>query len=183
MGLRFLELPVIALALMLAACGAPPVQTTFAPAYPERNASGDTILANFEGRIPCARTGCDKLKVSLVLYQHPTTHAPTTYWLGVVPGVPGAVREVRTGIWRAVPGVAGHDGATAYVLDEGADEAVRYWWRVNEDILLALDGQMRPKAGNAAWGNMLSRDTHPYGPRTYVYDAKEGRFTGATIGR
>jgi hypothetical protein len=36
-----------------------PVQTTFVPAYPERNSVGDLIVAVFAGRIPCAVEGCE----------------------------------------------------------------------------------------------------------------------------
>jgi hypothetical protein len=35
---------------------------------------------------------------------------------------------------------------------------------------------MRPRAGNGAWGYMLSRDCAAYGPRSYSYDQVAGRF-------
>jgi hypothetical protein len=175
--MRHVILAVLA-AIALAACAASPMQTTFDPPYPERNGDGDPILASFEGRIPCEVERCDKLKVSLVLYHDARTKAPSTYWLGIVPGVADAQRAATTGTWTMRKGVAGYPDATVYVLDANADSRVRHFWAVDEDILLVLDADMRPKVGTAAWGYMLGRDTRPYGPRTYVYDERERRFTG-----
>ena len=169
--------PLVALAM--AACASRQVQTTFDPPFPERNADGAPILGSFEGRIPCARDGCDKLKVWLVLYHDAQTQAPATYWLGVVPVGAGGERDITMGSWTVRRGVAGYPQALAYVLDASAQGGLQYFWRVNDDILLVLDQEMRPKVGNAAWGYMLSRDARPYGPRTYVYDERVKRFTGA----
>jgi len=55
-----------------------------------------------------------------------------------------------------------------YELDAGAPKDLQRHWRVSEDVLLPLDQSMRPLAGNAAWGYMLSRYDAPYGPRTYT---------------
>ena len=170
-------------ALALAACASREIQTTFEPPFPERNAHGDPILASFVGRIPCTREGCDKLKVWLVLYHDAATHAPATYWLGVVPGPVGGERVVSTGSWTVRRGVAGYPEAQAYVLDEHAEGHPRHFWRVNDDILLVLDPDLHPKPGNGAWGYMLSRDAAPYGPRTYHYDERAGRFSGSDTTR
>jgi hypothetical protein len=63
-----------------------------------------------------------------------------------------------------------------YALDSHADPSLQYLWRVNNEIVLVLDPNLRPKVGNAAWGFMLSRDCEPYGPRTYPYDERAKRF-------
>ncbi|MBI5645101.1 hypothetical protein HY970_03310 [Candidatus Kaiserbacteria bacterium] len=141
---------------------------TFEPPYPEINANGDPIRAVFEGRIPCVVTGvnCEKLKVGLVLYENEETKAPTTYWLGLI-GSKGNERVVMQGAWVERHGVSGYPNAIAYELDSNTPLELRYYWRVNEDILLLLDQRMSPKVGNAAWGYMLSRYAQPYGPRTY----------------
>ena len=55
-----------------------------------------------------------------------------------------------------------------YELDASAPDDLQRHWRVSEDVLLPLDPGMRPLPGDAAWGYMLSRDTAPYGPRTYT---------------
>jgi hypothetical protein len=141
---------------------------TFDPPYPETNANGDPIRAVLEGRIPCTVADCARLKVQLVLYENRNDKTPSSYWLGLI-GASGNDRVVRQGTWRARHGVQGYPDALVYVLDDHADEDLRYFWRVNDKILLVLDERMNPKVGNAAWGYMLSRYEAPYGPRTYVY--------------
>ena len=58
----------------------------------------------------------------------------------------------------------GYPEATLYELDANADAALRLYWRVNDEILLPVDEGRTPKAGNAGWGYMLSRNAAPYGP-------------------
>ena len=154
--------------LLLASCGPHrPTAVTFDPPYPERNARGDPIRAVYEGRIPCAMAQCQKLKVQLVLYETPQEHTPSTYWLGIV-GTRGNERVVTRGAYTMRRGVDTYPEALVYELDAQTASDLRYFWRVNADILLLLDEHGRPKVGNAAWGYMLSRYTAPYGPRTYI---------------
>ena len=140
--------------------------TSFLPPYPEANASGDPILAVFEGRIPCAAAECEQMKLGLVLYHNADTKAPTTYWLGLIAVGKGNNRVVTQGTWAIRHGVADYPEAEVYELDANTDLDHRHYWRVNEDILLPLDEKMSPRVGNAAWGFMLSRYAGPYGPRT-----------------
>jgi hypothetical protein len=152
-------------------------QTDFVPAYPDRNAVGDPIVAVFEGRIPCADgDGCDMRKVSLVLYGRDRGQVPTTYWLGQVQVGLSDGRRVHTGTWTIQVGVSGYPNGVVYALDPTADPSLRWFWRVNDDIALVLDSNRRPKAGNAAWGYMLSRDCAAYGPRSYGIDQRTGSF-------
>jgi hypothetical protein len=144
------------------------VTASFDPPYPETNSSGDPILAVLEGRIPCSVAGCDKRKVGLVLYESKKDRAPATYWLGVV-GTHGNDRVVTQGSWEIRRGVTGYPDALVYVLDSNTEDDLRYFWRVNDNIVLLLDERMNPKVGTAAWGYMLSRYDGPYGPRTYTY--------------
>jgi hypothetical protein len=144
-----------------------PTTVSFDPPYPRLNAAGDPILAMFEGRIPCASPNCERRKVSLVLYEHSATKTPSTYWLGAV-GLSGNERIVIEGAWTIRQGVHDFPEAVVYELDAGAPDDLRRHWRVSEDVLLPLDQSLRPQAGNAAWGYMLSRYHAPYGPRTYT---------------
>jgi hypothetical protein len=64
-------------------------------------------------------------------------------------------------------------------LDSRADPSLRNFWRVNDEIVLVLAQDLRLKAGNAAWGFMLSRDCTPYGPKSYPYDERTKRFVPA----
>jgi hypothetical protein len=153
-----------------------PVQTTFDPAYPERNGAGDPIVAVFEGRIPCTTQACEMRKVELVLYGRDHGQKPTTYWLGQLRVGMGNDRLVQQGAWAIRRGVRGYPDGLMYALDSSADPSLQYFWRVNDDIVLVLGPNLRPRVGNAAWGFMLSRDCAPYGPRTYPYDERAKRF-------
>jgi hypothetical protein len=144
-----------------------PTTVTFEPPYPQVNAAGDPILAVFEGRIPCSSSNCERRKVGLVLYDHSATRIPSTYWLGLV-GLTGNDRIVIQGTWTIRKGVKDFPEAVVYELDASAPDDLQRHWRVSEDVLLPLDRSMRPLAGNAAWGYMLSRYDAPYGPRTYT---------------
>jgi hypothetical protein len=164
--MRNLTTFIMATILALASCAPQPATLTFDPPYPETNANGDPILAEFEGRIPSSSTDYEKLKVGLVLYQDRNAKTPTTYWLGII-GMAGNARVVTQGKWTIHRGVKDYPDATTYELDAAAPPDLRRYWRVSEDILLPLDENMSPKPGNAAWGYMLSRYAEPYGPRTY----------------
>jgi hypothetical protein len=144
-----------------------PTTVTFEPPYPQLNAAGDPIRAVFEGRIPCSSPNCERRKVGLVLYEHAATRTPSTYWLGLI-GLTGNDRIVIQGTWTVRKGVKDFPEAVVYELDASAPDDLQRHWRVSEDVLLPLDQSMRPLAGNAAWGYMLSRYAAPYGPRTYT---------------
>jgi hypothetical protein len=156
------------------------VQTTFDPAYPERNSVGDPIVAVFEGRIPCAITDCEMRKVEVVLYGRDNGRIPTTYWLGQVGVGLGNDRLVQQGAWTIRRGLQDYPDGLVYQLDSSADPSLQYLWRVNNEIVLVLDQELRPRVGDAAWGFMLSRDCAPYGPRTYPYDERTKRFVPTT---
>ena len=163
--------------LSLVGCVHPePVQTTFDPPYPERSSAGDPVLAVFVGRIPCVVKGCNMRKIELVLYGRDDGQVPTTYWLGQIGVGMGNDRLVQQGKWTGRRGVQEYPDALVYALDTSADPSLQYLWRVNDEILLVLDQNMRPRAGNGAWGFMLSRNCAPYGPRTYPYDQRAKRF-------
>jgi hypothetical protein len=164
----------LSLLAMVACASHVPVQTTFEPAYPERNSAGDAIAAVFVGRIPCSILGCDKTKVVLVLYGREEGRVPTTYWLGQV--TVGNDAQVQRGTWTTRLGLQQYPGGLVYILDSNADPSLQHLWRVSDDVVLMLDQNWRPMAGNAAWGRMLSRDCTPYGPRTYPYDERTKQF-------
>lgn len=166
--------------VLLAACAVPQtVPTRFDRPYPERNAAGESILAVFVGRVPCATQACEMRKVELVLYGSEAGTGARTYWLGQVRVGTGNERDVAEGTWQSARGLGEHPLALRYELDARADPSLRRLWRVGEDVLLVLDEDLRPRPGNAAWGFMLSRDCAPYGQRDYAYDARAGRFAPA----
>lgn len=170
MRLQACMLVALVTAAALAACNTASQRTAmFHPPYPERRADGARILAAFDGRLPCSTPGCRIRKVTLVLYQHETTKA-NAYWLGIVRVDGSNDRVVSEGVWRMGRGVSGYPDALTYELEASAEPDLKTFWRVSDDILIPLDERGRPRAGNAAWGNILSRDTEPYGPRTYLVE-------------
>jgi len=143
------------------------ITVTFDPSYPQFNAAGDPILAVFEGRLPCDAPNCELRKVGLVLYERSAPEAPSTYWLGIVGVGLGNDRTVIQGTWTVRSGVKDFPEAMVYELDANAPDDLQRHWRVSDDVLLPLDHGMRPHAGNAGWGYMLSRYGAPYDvPRT-----------------
>jgi hypothetical protein len=176
MKAAIMALVVVVVATLIGCMHTEPVQTTFDRPYPERNSAGDPILAIFVGRIPCAVEGCEMRKVELVLYGREGGRVPTTYWLGQVGVGMGDERVVQEGTWSGRRGVPAYPQAQVYTLDANADPSLRHLWRVDDEVVLVLDERLQPRAGNAAWGYMLSRDCAPYGPRTYAYDKGAKRF-------
>lgn len=79
----------------------------------------------------------------------------------------GDDRKVVQGDWTIRKGVEDFPEAVVYQLDAKGPDDLQRFWRASADILLPLDESLRPKAGNSAWGYMLSRYAALYGPRTY----------------
>jgi hypothetical protein len=167
---------ILSIVLLVGCVSSEPVQTTFDRPYPAQNSAGDPIVAVFVGRVPCALSACEMRKVELVLYGREQGRVPTTYWLGQIGVGLGNDRIVEEGAWSGRQGAQDYPGALVYALDRPADRSLQYFWRVNDEVLLVLDQSMKPKAGNAAWGYMLSRDCAPYGPRSYPYDKRTKKF-------
>jgi hypothetical protein len=76
-------------------------------------------------------------------------------------------RVIEQGSWTIQHGVKGYPEADVIALDKNYVEELRYFWRVNDDVLLLLDNALKPKVGDAASGYMLSIYDEPYGPRVY----------------
>jgi hypothetical protein len=168
-------LPVTLLAL--AACAyARPVQTTFNPAYPERNAAGDPIVAVFEGIVPCKQEGCGRRKVGVVLYGRDAGATPTTYWMASVSVGLGNDSDVRRGRWRFGRGGPGNGGDGLIILDTNANADMRYLWQAGDTVALLLDEKLQPLPGDGVYTYALNRDCRPYGPRTYPIDRRTGEF-------
>jgi hypothetical protein len=124
------------LALSLLGCANhQPVQTTFDPAYPERNSAGDPILAVFQGRIPCATSKCEKRKVTLVLYGRDAGKLPTTCWLSQILVELTNDPLVQQGQWSTRRGVRDYPDALVYELDSNADPTLQRVWRVNDQVV------------------------------------------------
>ena len=141
-------------------------QTTCDPPSPERNTPGAPLLAVSEGRLAGAVVDGDRMKRRLVLSHQAETTAPTTYGLGVMGGGKGNDGPGTQGPWTRGRGSLACPDAVVSPRDATTPRQLRHSWRVNEDLLLAVDPTRRPQVGNSAWGAMLSRYAEPYGPRT-----------------
>ena len=140
-------------AVFTSACGsqdaAPPPSPTTIPEA--------ALVGVFEGRFPCA--DCERLKTSLTLLQDPTSNVPTTYERReVFVGRDNTVHDTR-GAWRIRRGASTDADAIVLELDPDESESLVHYLKVDENILLLLDEQLRPRVGNASHSFTLSR-TH-----------------------
>lgn len=155
--------------LAFSACvqNAPPPKQVFAPPYPLSVETGDDIIGAYEGRIPCAIKKCDKMKIQLVLYSGGVAAHPPNYWLGFVEVGDDSPRQIRQGFYQFKTGIENYPNAKIVVLDGATEATLRNYWLVNSEILLPLDENFEPKSGNDAWGQMLSRNSHPKDNKIY----------------
>ena len=121
----------------------------------------------FEGRSPCheivrllnvsGRDSCIKIKWQLILYQDPTTQAPTTYALGGL-----AWRNPpKTGTWAIVRGTKEDPNAEVYQLDPDAAQGFLSFLKADENILFFLDRDRNLLVGNARFSYTLNRVNRP----------------------
>jgi hypothetical protein len=134
----------------------------FNPWYPATTDNGDTLLAVFEGRIPCVEpelAGCDKIKVALALYRHGTSETPTSYKLArvYVAANPEGARMTVGGAVSVSRGTKLDPSATVYRLDENAPLEFQAYWVIGQDILFILDKDLNPRVGTASWSYVLNR--------------------------
>ena len=123
----------------------------------------DTVLGVFEGRTPCSRlaaefTGfplqnCEKIKWELALHHNARSERPTTYEFK-------GTRATRRGTWSIARGIPSDPRAVVYRLqyDPGKTLALL---RVDSNILLILDDDLKPMVGDASWSYTLSRTDKP----------------------
>jgi hypothetical protein len=149
-------------AMALAACAEPQTPPAVSPWYPAVDEQGNTLMAVYEGRIPCnqaAMKGCDKIKVALVLYHDRLTQAPATYKLARVHVAesPAGNRQVVSGRWHLTQGAKLDPAAQVYRLDGAAPEEFRAYWAIGHELLLMLDADLNPRVGTASWSYTLNR--------------------------
>lgn len=135
--------------------------TAFPPWYATENARGDPAFADFEAHVPCTidpvpDPACERVKLGLVLYRDAGTGEPATYVMSIVRVGVGDEREVHQGEWRIETGTALDSEDTVYRLD-GAPDHLRAYWAVGDDLLLLLDGDRRPRVGDAGYSFTLNR--------------------------
>ena len=120
---------------------------------------GPEIFGVFRGRTPCqdlsaqlnapASEACNKVKCRVILYQDPTTRAPTTYtWAG---------KTNLTGNWSIVEGTKTDPKATVCQLQLPNPEGFLSLLKVDENILFLLGKDGRPLVGNIEFSYTLNR--------------------------
>lgn len=128
---------------------------------------GPQVHGYFEGRSPCreitevlggvVREECIKIKWQLILFQDPTTHAPTTYALGGF----GWRNPPKTGKWAIVKGTKEDPNAVVYQLDPDNAQGFLSFFKADENILLFLDKDRNPLVGNSRFSYTLNRTNRP----------------------
>src|SRR6267154_3381356 len=117
-------------------------------------AVGEALFGNFAGRIPCA--ACDKIKITLSMFERPLDHAPTTYQLERV-GEDGNARITTRGHWTRTTGAPVDANAVVARLDENTPPQFTRYMVVGNKLLLMLDQSDDLLVGNGAWSYTLSR--------------------------
>jgi hypothetical protein len=103
------------------------------------------------------RDSCIKIKWQLVLFQDPTTHAPTTYALGGF-----AWRNPpKTGKWAIVKGTKEDPHAVVYQLEPDNPQGFLSFLKADENILLFLDPDRNLLVGNSRFSYTLNRLNPP----------------------
>lgn len=128
-----------------------PVETLFQPA----NRYGDPLFGVFESKVPCE--DCSAIKIGLALYRDDETWAPTTYKLVRVYVGKSDEQHVNEGVWMVDGEVEGYPDAVVYRLDSRAPDEYKSLWAINDDLLLILDEDGKPRVGNAGFGYILNR--------------------------
>lgn len=126
-------------------------ETLFQPA----NSRGDPLFGVYEGKAPCE--DCNALKIGLALYRDDKTWAPTTYKLVRVYVGKNNDRVVNEGVWKVDGEVEGYPDAVVYELASSAPGEFESFWAINDDLLLILDEDGKPRVGNAGFGYLLNR--------------------------
>ena len=96
---------------------------------------------------------CIKRKWTVVFYQDPATHAPTTYSL-----FGSGYRPVpRSGKWTVVKGTPTDPNAIVYQLDPDAPPGFLSFLKADDNVLLFLGKDGNPLVGNIHFSYTLNR--------------------------
>jgi hypothetical protein len=116
-------------------------------------ASTDSLLGVFEGKIPC--DDCERIKVRLSLYVKENNSAG--YTLERIYVGKGDDRTTNSGNWTISQGIKVNPNALVYILDSNSPTDFRYYYAVDDNLLLMLNGTMDLKVGDASGSYTLSR--------------------------
>ena len=64
---------------------------------------------------------------------------------------------MNEGVWKVEGEVEGYPDAVVYRLDSRAPDEYKSLWAINDDLLLMLDEEGKPRVGNAGFGYILNR--------------------------
>lgn len=125
------------------------------PWYPAKNASGQSVIAVYENRIPCA--DCERTKVAVVLYGSSQPWQPQSYHLAQVFVGKSDDRLEKFGSLVQKTGTGLDPQATYLQFDEQAPPELKYFWVIGENLLFILDQHLMPQVGDASHGYVLNR--------------------------
>ena len=161
MTIRVLSLCVLLAGAAAAGLGSAAVARTGAPGPgPAEPSPADSLVGVFEGRTPCGALfvefagyqgpSCEKMKWWLALHRNPQDGSPTTYEFD-------GTRVTRRGTWTITRGTATQPDAIVYRLSTELPQKWIAFQRVDDNVLLFLDQDLRVMVGDASWGYVLSR--------------------------
>jgi hypothetical protein len=136
-----------------------------------------SVLGVFVASTPCskgtrplpgisAEADCEFIKWNLTFYQDPDTHAPTTYKLRCVYGLPkqgtngfigGGTNLELEGRWAIVRGTKADPNAIVYQLDPDKPQSTVCFLRLDDHLLHLLDSEGELMIGSPSWSYTLNR--------------------------
>lgn len=118
------------------------------------DADDPSLFGVFEGRTPCP--DCERTKVRLILYQNPTTKAPTTYVLERIYVGKDNIRHITKGDWAITRGTKEDSKAMVYQLNTDL-EGFGLYQAADKNILLFLEDDLSLKVGTPGHSYTLSK--------------------------
>jgi hypothetical protein len=123
-------------------------------------AHDSVAVAVYEGRTPCGAianefTGfpaqnCEKIKWQLTFFRDARTGSPSAFLYE-------GTRTSRRGTWRILRGTPFDADAQVYQLTPLPGGRSLSLLNVDDKVLLLLDGELRPVAGDASWSYAFNR--------------------------
>lgn len=131
--------------------------------------AGQTLVASYEGVMPCA--DCPGLRTALSLYASPGANpASGGYTSRFTYEGRGVIRD-EAGRWTIVKGTPADPNATVYQLTEARSSQAQFWLKVSDTELRQLDSSRRELNMRASMNHSLKRTSPAAAPPPGAYRA------------
>ena len=119
--------------------------------WPPPQLADRTLIGIFEGKFPC--DDCNRIKTALALYQDANRYA-----LRQIRVAEEGIQDSQ-GTWTTTRGARALPEAPVFELRPDGGGESTFYLKVDDNVLLLLDGDLNLRVGNAAMSFTLSR-TH-----------------------